>query len=168
MADCGVCGTKHDWRKAPRPYDHYMTQPDYEWEPTIFPASESYGKDKAAMRSALDCDFTEVRMVTEYKAWDPETAEAEWRQDRCECEDGPHWTAPSYNAAGEITKPPEECATTKPAEALDDFWDEGGSYCPWVSVKSTHPDAVKFRCGHIAQPKDHTPPYQGVAGEEES
>jgi hypothetical protein len=142
--------TKHDWRRSPLPGHHYMTQPDYDWEPTIIPASESYAKDKARLRWALDCEFTEVRMATEYKVWDPETAEAEWRSENCECEDGPHWTAPSYNADGEVTKPPEECATTKAAESVEDFWDEGGYYCPWVTVDRKHPDAVKFRRGSIA------------------
>jgi hypothetical protein len=139
-----------DWRKEPRPGDRYMTQPDYQWEPTIWPATESYAKDKASMASALDCNFTEVRMETYCMAYDPETAEAEWRQDRCECEDGPHWTAPSYNVGGEVTAPPQECATTKPAEDLTDFWDEDGQFCPWVRVSASHPDAVKFRRGRIA------------------
>lgn len=139
-----------DWRKEPLPGEHYMTQPDYDWEPTIFPASESYAKDKARMRGALDCEFIEVRMETYWVVWEPETVEAEWRSDNCQCEDGPHWTAPSYNAAGEVTKPPEECATTRPATSASDFWDEDGAYCPWRRCDSKAPGAVKFRRGRIA------------------
>lgn len=145
---------KRDWRKEPSPGHFEMTQPDYEAEPTILPATENYGKDKASMWRALECNFTEVRMETYWMVWDPETAEAEWRQEHCECQDGPHWTAPSYNADGQVTKPPEECATTKPAESVWDFWDEDGYYCPWSRCKSTTPGAVKFRRGFIAQPQE--------------
>lgn len=126
--------TKRDWRKEPAPAEHYMTQPMHEAEPTIFPASESYGKDRAWMACALDCEFTEVRMETYWMVWDAEEAEAEWRRERCECE---------HPAGGDdnwCCEPITECKTTKPAEEI---WD-------WVQCKPSTPGAVKFRRGWIA------------------
>jgi len=111
-------------------------------------ATDDRERDEEALADMFGMHRDELPETdVQYFAWDPETAEAEWRQANCECEgDESHWTAPSYNAEGKITSPPEECVTTSPATKIWDFWDELGTYCPWVSVKADHKNAVAFRC----------------------
>jgi hypothetical protein len=137
--------TKRDWRREPGPSEYEMTQSAYEGEPTIFPAGESYGKDRARMASALDCEFTEVRMETYWMVWDAVTAEAEWRRERCTCEH------PAGGDENWCCEPITDCKTTKPAEEVWDFWDESGIHCPWYRCDpKQQPKAVKFRRGWIA------------------
>lgn len=150
-----AAATKIDWRKEPTPGHFEMTQ-DGDFEPTIFPASDSYNRDRASMAAALDCEYIEVRMETYWMVWAPEEAEARWRQDRCECEDGPHYPGRLFSSETGEEIAPEECATTKPAEDIWDFWDEGGYYCPWSRCKASTPGAVKFRRGEIRPPEKHS------------
>lgn len=143
--------TTVDWRKEPPSWAFDMcAENDAAFEPTMWPATDNYNRDRKRMVAALGCDYIEVRMQTVWRVWDPETSEAEWRQDNCECEDGPHYTGPLIKTSTGEAVPPEECATTKPAKALDDFWDEQGIYCPWHSCKPSTPGAVKFRLGKVA------------------
>lgn len=124
-----------NWRiDPPRPSHHDMVANEWDGEPSIFQATESYTRDKMVMGNALGIDYAQVRMETVYLVWAPLDAEADWREDRCECEE-PHYRENDF----------EGCETTKPAEQLEDFWDEGGSYCPWVPVKRSVSGAVKFR-----------------------
>lgn len=121
-----------DWRKEPPGFALEILQPD-DIEPTIFAASGNYNRDRALMARAMDLDYIEVRMKTVWFRWAPEEAEERWRRDRCKCE-GAHDAI-------------EDCVTTEPAKSLQDFWDEGGFYCPWVECESSSPGAVKFRRG---------------------
>lgn len=140
-----------DWRKEPPGYAFDMcAENDAASDPTMWPASEDYNHDRLKMARALGCDYIEVRMSTEWRVWDPETSEAEWRQDNCECEDGPHYPAALIKTETGEAIPPEKCATTKAATCLDDFWDEQGIYCPWHHCKASLPGAVKFRLGRAA------------------
>lgn len=136
------------WRDAPRPGDKYMHQGDESVE-SIIPASGSYNKDKARLAALMDEDYSVIRVETYWMQWAPEEAEAEWRTDNCECEDedAPHYTSRLYNQAGEVTQEPQECATTKPAEEVWDFWEDG--YCPWQRCGRNTKDAVKFRRAKI-------------------
>lgn len=139
-----------DWRKEPPRGAYELCQEDDgAGDPTMWPASDNYNRDRKRMAAALGCDYIDVRMKTVWRVWDAETSEAEWREDNCECEDGPHYTGPLIKASTGEPIPPEACATTKPAESLNDFWDEGGRYCPWHQCKPDTPGAVKFRMGTV-------------------
>lgn len=135
---------KVDWRKQPRGGDFEIVN---EYESAGIRASTSRSQDKVRLAGLLDCRYIEVRDHFVYFYWDAVDAEANWRQDGCECEDGPHYPGPM------VGHPPEECATTKPAEDVYDFWDETGSYCPWVRCEKDHPDAVRFRWGEYVPSK---------------
>lgn len=110
-----------DWRKEPRSRDHFMVAEEEHWEPTLWPATNNYNRDRAQMASALGCEYIEVRMETYWMVWAPEEAERQWRED---------WDR-------------------GPAESLEDFWDESGAYCPWERSKASTPGAVKFRRGSV-------------------
>lgn len=127
---------KHNWRESP-PGDAFEMVND--GGPAFTLASDSRGRDKRTLAYLLDCEFTEVRMTTVYLLWEPEEAEREWRESRCECEE-PHYGDTDF--AG--------CESTKPAEDVWDFWDETGSYCPWAGARRTTPGAVAFRRGEVA------------------
>jgi hypothetical protein len=137
-----VSGGQVDWRKEPPPDSFEMVQDDG-MEPTIFPASAGYNRDKAAMASALDCEYIEVRMETYWMQWAAVDAEEEWRRERCECEN------PVGGTDEWCCEPITECPTSKPAESVWDFWDERGTYCPWIRCKSSTPGGIKFRRGEI-------------------
>lgn len=140
---------ERDWRKEPPTYAFEMSGPDEAYDATQWPATADYNRDRLRMARALDVEYIEVGMKTIWLVWAPEEAEARWRQDHCECEDGPHYPGLLLNSETGEPIPPEACATTSPAASLESFWDEDGYYCPWTECKPSTPGAVKFRRGFI-------------------
>ncbi len=137
---------KVDWRKEPPGNAFEMSGPEESYEPTMWPASDNYNRDRLRMASAMDCDYIEVRMETFWMVWAPVEAEERFRLEyRCTCENEDHLPC----------KTVEECTTAEPVTDLWDFWDEAGWFCPWKRCPASTPGAVKFRCGHFRPPSQN-------------